>query len=86
MDSLPKIVREAWAAHADEAKETYRVFVEYCGGTAPCRVPGMDTVLRLAVRHACGKNTEQAAAREYLYRWHLALNSPIFGVPHLLGA
>lgn len=49
------------------------------------RVPGIATVLRLAVRIDCGRSPEEAAAREYLYRWELALRSPIFGVPHTLG-
>jgi hypothetical protein len=48
-------------------------------------VPGICTVLRLAVRVDCGRTPEEAAAREYLYRWELALQSPIFGVPHTIG-
>lgn len=37
------------------------------------------------VRIDCGRSPEEAAAREYLYHWELALRSPIFGVPHTLG-
>ena len=51
------------------------------------RVPGMDTVIRLAVRIDQGRTIDEAAAREYLYRWNLALISPLaFGAPGLLGA
>jgi hypothetical protein len=38
----------------------------------------------LAARKA-GHSIEDAAAREYLYRWRLALQSPVFGAPHTLG-
>lgn len=76
--------RAAWETHGAQARDTYELFVSYCG-KAPCAVPGMDTRWRLAVRLSTGRSTEQAAAREYLYRWELALRSPIFGVPHLLG-
>lgn len=65
--------------------DAYVRFITYCGNVAPCRVPGCDTVIRLAWRIECGKTAEQAAAREYVYRWGLALKSPIFGVPHTLG-
>lgn len=37
------------------------------------RLPGMDTHTRLAVRIYHGRTVEQAAAREYLYRWSLPL-------------
>ena len=61
------------------------------------RVPGMDTVIRLAWRIECGRSVEEAAAREYLYRWRLALDAlgnsrpgraNVFAdhyAPHLLG-
>ncbi len=45
----------------------------------------MDTVYRLALRLYYGRSVQDAAAREYLYRWHLALKSRVFGVPHTLG-
>ena len=41
------------------------------------RVPGMDIVIRLAVRIDQGRTIAEAAAREYLYRWNLALISPL---------
>jgi hypothetical protein len=71
--------------HANEAREAMRLFKEMCGGRLPPRVPGMDTILRLAWRIECGRSIEEAAAREYLYRWNLALCSPVFGIPHTLG-
>ena len=83
-EGLPAVMRRAWAKHALAAGESYQAFVALCGD-APCRVPGMDTVLRLAVRLDNGHDIESAAAREYLYRWNLALRWSGFGVPHTLG-
>ena len=77
--------RENLRLHGADARCAYHLFVAYCG-EAPPRVPGMDTTIRLATRLANGRTIEQAAAREYLYRWTLALHSPVFGVPHILGA
>ena len=82
--TLIQMVREAWPKHQEAASQAYETFVDYCG-LAPCRVPGMDTVLRLAVRIEAGRNVEEAAAKEYIYRWNLALQSPVFGIPHTLG-
>ncbi|RWP29509.1 hypothetical protein [Mesorhizobium sp.] len=85
MKSLIEITRESMAARADDAAAAYAVFVDMCG-TRPIRVPGMDTVCRLAVRlHTKGYSVQEAAAREYAYRWHLALQSRVFGVPHTIG-
>lgn len=68
-------IMAAYAKHQGEAREAYRLFVSYCG-TAPARVPGMDTVIRLACRLALGRSIEESAAREYVYRWHLAIKAP----------
>ncbi len=87
---------EAFERHKPQARQAYSTFVDYCGRII-CRVPGMDTIIRLAWRIECGRTIEEAAAREYLYRWHLALGRPfeddmrcepwrIFDAPHLLGA
>lgn len=46
---------------------------------------GMDSFSALLLRCYYGRTAESAACREYLYRWSLALRSPIFGAPHLLG-
>jgi hypothetical protein len=51
----------------------------------PPRVPGMDTLTRLAWRIRCGRTPEEAAVREYVYRWNLANRSPVFGAPHIIG-
>lgn len=88
--SLVAIVRKAWPARQHDAELALQIFRGQCEGRALPRVPGMDTVLRLAVRLEHGKSIEEAAAREYVYRWHLALtpsprNAEIFGVPHTLG-
>ena len=71
-------------AHNLSAMCAYDLFVRYCG-SRPCRAPGMDTVWRLAIRIGDGRTVEEAAAREYCYRWALAIQSPIFGAPHTLG-
>lgn len=94
---LPKFYRDNRAA-AEQAFELYKA---HCGGYPPARVPGMDTVIRMAWRLAHGKTPEQAAAREYLYRWDLAIKAPdqamlphnstinpaasVFGTPHTIG-
>jgi hypothetical protein len=35
----------------------------------------MDTAIRLAWSIACGRSIEEAAAREYVYRWQLAIKA-----------
>lgn len=84
--SIISDLREAWPVHEQDARKAYALFVEHCGGVAPIRVPGMDTLYRLALRLHYGRSIEEAAAREYLYRWNLALRSRVFGVPHAFGA
>lgn len=83
--SMIQDLRTAWPIHEKGAKEAYSLFVTHCDGKAPCRVPGMDTVYRLALRLHYGRTIQEAAAREYLYRWNLALKSRCFGVPHTIG-
>ncbi len=46
----------------------------YCTAPLP-RIPGCDTRTRLGIRIHLGKTIEQAAAREYAYRWHLFLDA-----------
>lgn len=76
---------ENYRAHRAEAAQAFALYAAHCGGTAPARVPGMCTDIRLANRIALGRTVEEAAAREYLYRWNLALRWRGFGVPHTLG-
>ncbi|MBO6755731.1 MAG: hypothetical protein JJ902_05360 [Roseibium sp.] len=83
--SLTAIVESIPPEAKRGAIPAFRLFAAYCGGTPPPRVPGMDTVLRLSVRIAVGRTPEEAAAKEYLYRWRLALQSPVFGAPHPIG-
>ena len=66
----------AYQMHKLAAHEAYDAFVGLCGGVAPPRVPGCDTVIRLAIRIHGGRTVEEAAAREYLYRWGLAIKAP----------
>ena len=92
--SFVEQVRQAYALHNLSAEYAYALYKSYCGGHVPPRVPGMDTILRLAIRIAVGNTAERAAAREYVYRWNLAIKpfdqcersaSPIFGTPHTIG-
>lgn len=83
--SIIQDLRAAWPVFETDARKAYALFVDHCEGVAPIRVPGMDTLYRLALRRYYGRSVEEAAAREYLYRWNLALRSHVFGVPHTLG-
>lgn len=69
-------ITRAYRRHKLDAHEAYALFVDYCGGHAPPRVAGMDTVVRLATRIHHGRTITEAAAAEYLYRWRLAIKSP----------
>lgn len=62
----------AYVAHRAEAEQALAIFRGYCALPLP-RVPGMDTVIRLAWRIECGHDVLTAAAREYVYRWQLAV-------------
>lgn len=95
-----QMLREAWPAQKNNAVLAYALFNSWCSERMP-RVPGMGTVERLAVRLHLGKSIEEAAAREYVYRWLLAIKVPdqcmlphnstvdsvcsIFGTPHTIG-
>ena len=81
----PGYVRAALTAydtHRARAHEALAILRSY--GDFP-RVAGADTAIRLAVRIDAGRTPAEAAAREYCYRWKLALRSPTFGVPHAIG-
>ncbi len=78
------IIREAMAAHEQEARAADALWRSWCVVKMP-RVPGCDTVYRIAVRIWCGRSVEEAAALEYAYRWSLAVQSRTFGVPHPMG-
>lgn len=69
-------ILETYRQHADAADLAYDAFEALCGGRVPPRVPGCSTVIRLATRIAGGMTVEQTAAREYLYRWALAIKAP----------
>lgn len=78
-------LRAAFFKHRHEAQRAQEILDDFCGGRILQRVPGMDTIARLAWRIECGHNAESAAGKEYFYRWNLALRSRIFGVPHTIG-
>jgi hypothetical protein len=78
--SIIETVRAAWADpdRRQQAMAAHTQFLEYAPNlTGRSRVPGMDTPLRLAVRIHRGKTVEEAASKEYLYRWNLFLASMI---------
>ena len=84
--SFPEQIMAAYERHKPAAREAWRLYVEHCEGNPPPRVPGMDTIIRLAWRIECGRTIEEAAAREYVYRWHLASGRALaFGAPHTIG-
>ncbi len=97
----PRRYQMAYEQHEVAARAAFALYRDYCGGHPPPRVPGMDTVIRLAWRIECGHSVEESAAREYLYRWNLAIKpadqamlphnscinpaASIFGAPHAIG-
>lgn len=78
------VIGDAMRDHHHDAQRADSMWRSWCACRMP-RVPGCDTVCRLAVRLWVGRSVENAAAQEYIYRWSLALQSPTFGVPHPLG-
>jgi hypothetical protein len=68
-------------AEVAAASALYR---SWCVGPQVRRI-GMGIEHAVAHRLSFGRTPEQAAAREYLYRWSIALNSRVFGAPHALG-
>ena len=75
-------VIENFQQHRDEAYQALELLRSW--GYFP-RAPGCSTDIRLGHRIALGRTIEEAAAREYCYRWKLALRSRTFGIPHTLG-
>lgn len=71
--TLPASYQRAWTNHGLAACAAYDL-LQTMAENLP-RIPGMDTRLRLAVRLEAGHSVETAAAREYAYRWRLALDS-----------
>lgn len=96
------LVETIRAAHAcpdtmAKAQEALTMVQQWC---ATPRMPGADTITRLAYRIHLGMTVQEAAAREYCYRWHLPLNQWVnhaqarskarritgaWPVPHLIG-
>lgn len=73
---LFELIRTAWADEGTRAQavEALALFRSYCSEPPP-RIPGCDTILRIALRIHSGASVEAAAAREYSYRWHLFLDA-----------
>jgi hypothetical protein len=51
-------IRDTARLYKKEALEARAIFIRLCGGVMPPRVPGMDTVTRLAWRIRCGRTPE----------------------------
>ncbi|AFU87872.1 hypothetical protein CcrColossus_gp002 [Caulobacter phage CcrColossus] len=88
--TLVQFLRYVQNDRANDIKQACELFAAMIVG--PLRkVPGADTATRMAERIGHGRTPEQAAAREYLYRWRLALDArprnaaAVWGVPHTLG-
>lgn len=86
-ESFPTKLMKAFERHRDAAEQAYAIYAGYClPFKPPPRVPGCDTIIRLAWRIECGRTIEDAAGAEYAYRWHLASDRwRGFGAPHLVG-
>lgn len=84
---LTVIIREAMAECGSAADEALAMFHSWhSDGQQPRRIPGVDTKMRLAVSIWCGRTVEEAAAREYVYRWNLASDRWLaFPPPHAFG-
>ncbi len=67
-------VKAAHKAHGKEAQEELKLLRSWYAHPMT-RVPGMDTAIRLALRISLGRTIEEAAAKEYVYRWHLAIKA-----------
>ena len=74
--TISEMLKAAWPEQKENAAKAFDLFDSWCPGTQRRRVPGMGTTERLAVRLHLGKSIEQAAAAEYVYRWHLAIKPP----------
>lgn len=97
--TITETLRVAWPAQKENAKLAFELFDSYCADGMRRKVPGMGTTERLAIRLHAGKTIEEAAAREYLYRWSLAIKAAdqclhtstrnpvvsVFGTPHTIG-
>lgn len=73
-----------WELHQKRAIYAFMLFRLMCRPDLPA-IPGADTPLRLASLIEHGLHPEEAAGREYLHRWNLALTSQVFDAPHTLG-
>lgn len=88
----------AYQKHKEAAHAAARLAGEWMRNMP--RLPGADTAVRCAVRIESGCTVEEAAGREYLYRWSLPLDQwrnhaeakarsfPVTGawpVPHAIG-
>ena len=74
-------VMQAYLDHRPAAEEALRLFRAMCDYQVR-RIPGCDTVIRLAWRISLGMTPERAAVREYLYRVNLAIDYGLAVWPH----
>lgn len=75
----------AYEKHKHAAEQAFDAFRAMCDYPV-CRVPGMDTVIRLAWRIECGRDVQRAALEEFMYRVNLSIDrARMFEAPVLLG-
>lgn len=87
---LVDFLRQSFRDNREKIEEACDLFAAMLTDTVR-KVPGADVATRMAERIGHGRTPQEAAAREYLYRWRLALDArprnaaAIWGVPHTLG-
>lgn len=84
-----RLLQIVYEMRRDDIATACKLATEYLGGAVLPALPS-SMGARMAARLGDGMSIEGAAAREYLYRWTLALtpsprNAGVFGVPYPLG-
>ena len=87
MSAAPLTITRVLCAATPEnhatAENALAIFDGYYPGPRVERI-GCDTYTACLYLACLGRTALEASAREYLYRWSVALTSPVFGVPHPL--
>lgn len=82
--NMRETIEWALATLPEECTSGVAAYKAYVRGPQVLRI-GMSSDQAIIHRIGCGCGATEAAAKEYLYRWNLALRSPVFGCPHTLG-
>lgn len=84
MGDMINRIQDTMSNRADDVRASTALYRSWCVGPQVKRI-GMGAEHAIAHRLSFGLTLDQAAAREYLYRWNIALQSKVFGAPHSLG-